>query len=132
MRKSLFITGSNNDPRIGDDWMSVIDISADSTSSIDQLIEMCDAVHHTEGMAIWLYEGEDWEDKVTIESRFVDGTVRFAKKFYPWDTDDVTLIRAEHDIADDDDVHDDVWKQDIAMEAGMLGGCEAYNETMGY
>lgn len=24
------------------------------------------------------------------------------------------------------------WKQEIAMQAGMMGGCEAYNEVMGY
>lgn len=27
---------------------------------------------------------------------------------------------------------DAAWKQEIAMQAGMMGGCEAYNEVMGY
>ena len=29
-------------------------------------------------------------------------------------------------------VIDEEWRREIAMEAGMLGGCEAYNEVMGY
>lgn len=28
--------------------------------------------------------------------------------------------------------NDDDWKQEIATQAGMGGGCEAYNEAMGY
>jgi hypothetical protein len=27
---------------------------------------------------------------------------------------------------------DAAWRQEIAMQAGMMGGCEAYTETMGY
>jgi len=27
---------------------------------------------------------------------------------------------------------DDDWRREIAMQAGMAGGCEAYNEVMGY
>ena len=27
---------------------------------------------------------------------------------------------------------DDEWRREIAREEGMLGGCEAYNEVMGY
>lgn len=38
------------------------------------------------------------------------------------DTEGATPLRC-----DDDD-----WRREIAMEAGMLGGCEAYNEVMGY
>lgn len=26
----------------------------------------------------------------------------------------------------------DSWKREIAMQAGMAGGCEAYNDVMGY
>lgn len=26
----------------------------------------------------------------------------------------------------------DEWRQEIAMQAGMSGGCESYNEAMGY
>lgn len=26
----------------------------------------------------------------------------------------------------------DDWRHEIAMQAGMLGGCDAYNEVMGY
>ena len=34
--------------------------------------------------------------------------------------------RSDHYDADDDD-----WRREIAMEAGMLGGINAYNEAMG-
>ena len=37
----------------------------------------------------------------------------------------------EHD-EDDDDSWQDEWRREMAMEAGMLGGCDAYNDTMGY
>tara|TARA_R110002096_G_scaffold257163_3_gene450485 strand:+ start:528 stop:761 length:234 start_codon:yes stop_codon:yes gene_type:complete len=37
----------------------------------------------------------------------------------------------EHD-EDEDDSWQDEWRREIAMEAGMLGGCDAYNEVMGY
>ena len=33
---------------------------------------------------------------------------------------------------DDDDSWQDEWRREMAMEAGMLGGCDAYNDTMGY
>ena len=32
---------------------------------------------------------------------------------------------------DEDDWMDD-WRREQAMEAGMMGGCDAYNEVMGY
>ncbi len=34
--------------------------------------------------------------------------------------------------AREDAAHDRAWRQEIATEAGMLGGCDAYNEVMGY
>lgn len=30
----------------------------------------------------------------------------------------------------DDDCNDDDWRREIAMQAGMAGGCDAYNEVM--
>jgi hypothetical protein len=36
------------------------------------------------------------------------------------------------DEHDEDDSWQDEWRREIAMEAGMLGGCDAYNEVMGY
>jgi hypothetical protein len=30
------------------------------------------------------------------------------------------------------DSDDDEWRREIAREEGMLGGCDAYNEVMGY
>lgn len=33
---------------------------------------------------------------------------------------------------EDGDEDDLAWRREIAMEAGMLGGCDAYNEVMGW
>ena len=38
----------------------------------------------------------------------------------------------EHDEDDDGDSWQDEWRREMAMEAVMLGGCDAYNDTMGY
>ena len=35
-------------------------------------------------------------------------------------------------VAEDESDWLDGWKKEIAMEAGMMGGCDAYNEVMGY
>ena len=84
-----------------------------------------------ETMALWIYEGEDWEDKNVVDARLVDGTVRYAVKFNPWDTENVKLVREAIDQDEDNDWMEE-WRREIAMEAGMMGGCEAYNEVMGY
>ena len=57
--------------------------------------------------------------------------MRYGQKFNPWDTDNIKLVREATEDGDDDDWMED-WRREIAMEAGMMGGCEAYNEAMGY
>ena len=39
------------------------------------------------------------------------------------------LVYVDHEYEDEDD---DDWRQEIAMEAGMLHGVNAYNEVMGW
>lgn len=122
--RALLITGSNEDPRTNDDWHDVAIIHDCSTTNEATMIKMCDDERGASGCAIWLYEGEDWENKETGEDNF-----------HPWDTDNVTLIRAASEVNDDDDDDDDWmedWRREIAMQAGMMGGCAAYNDAMGY
>jgi len=128
--KALFITDSNNDPRNEDDWSDVIILSEESEMSEEEMIAMCDEERKSEGYAIWFYEGDEYEDKL-CGRRLASGAMVYDMLFHPWDTDDVKLIREADDSADDDDWMED-WRREIAMEAGMMGGCDAYNETMGY
>ena len=128
--KALFITGSNNDPRNEDDWSDVMILSEESDMSEEEMIAMCDEERRSEGYAIWVYEGDDYEDKL-CGRRLANGTMVYDMLFHPWDTDDVKLIREADDVADDDEWMEE-WRREIAMEAGMMGGCDAYNETMGY
>jgi hypothetical protein len=51
--------------------------------------------------------------------------------FHPWDTDGIELIVGSSVKTLNNDFYSE-WHKEIAMEAGMLGGCEAYNEVMGY
>ena len=39
------------------------------------------------------------------------------------------LVYVDHEYEDEDD---DDWRQEMAMEAGMLHGINAYNEVMGW
>ena len=129
--KALLITGSNEDPRTNDDWHDAAIIHDCATTSEETMIKMCDDERGASGCAIWLYEGEDWEDKTEVDAQFANGGVRYVQKFHPWDTDNVTLIRSASEVEDDDDWMED-WRREIAMEAGMMGGCAAYNDAMGY
>ena len=129
--KALLITGSNEDPRTRDDWHDVAIIHDCATTNEETMIKMCDEERGASGCAIWLYEGEDWEDKSEVDAQFANGGVRYVQKFHPWDTDNVTLIRVASDVDDNDDWMEE-WRREIAMEAGMMGGCDAYNDVMGY
>lgn len=37
----------------------------------------------------------------------------------------------DRDIGGEDNTDDDEWRRERAMQAGMAGGCDAYNEKMG-
>jgi hypothetical protein len=56
---------------------------------------------------------DDMDDEIETDDFFDDGD-----------------LDVEVDLDDDDG--DDGWEEEIAMEAGMLGGVEAYNEVRGY
>ena len=126
--KRLMTTGSNQSPEINDDWCGTVNLEVGKQYTLEELVSLARC---GDGDAIWVYEGEDWEDKNVVEARLVNGAVRYKQKFYPWDTDNVKLVREATECDDDDDWMDD-WRREIAMEAGMMGGCEAYNEVMGY
>ena len=126
--RALFITGGNKDPRKSDNWEATVLIEEGSDATIDQLIEMCDEKYCGEGRAIWLYEGDNYEDLSTGRA-LASGTVVYDMRFHPWDTDDVRLIREAGVSARD---RDEGWLREIAMEEGMLHGVDAYNEVMGY
>jgi hypothetical protein len=130
--KALLITSSNEDPRVNDDWHDAVIIHDDSMTNEDMMIKMCDEEHGSSGFAIWLYEGEDWEDKEEIDARFANGGVRYTEKFHPWDTDNISLIRVASEVDEEEDTFMEDWRREIAMEAGMMGGCAAYNDVMGY
>lgn len=126
--KCLMVTCSNEDPRRNDDWLTSVVLEKNQSYTDEELQFLGEA---DETMALWIYEGEDWEDKNVVDARFVDGTVRYAVKFNPWDTENVKLVREAID-QDEDNGWMEEWRREIAMEAGMMGGCEAYNEVMGY
>ena len=126
--KALLITEGNQDPRNNDDWRDSVMIQEDSDASIEELIELCDEEHRTEGCGIWLYDGDNYED-ISSARRLSNGAVIYDMFFHPWDTDNVTLIRSA-DPGKDDDVDDS--QLEVAMESGMLHGVNAYNDAMGY
>ena len=130
MIRALLITGSNEDPRNNDDWETSVVIAEGSNASIDELVRMCDEEYNTEGRAIWLYEGDSYEDFASGRE-LSNGAVVYDMLFHPWDTDNVTLIRCAEEVEEEDTFMED-WRREIAMEAGMMGGCEAYNDVMGY
>ena len=127
------ITGSNHHPEINDDWCSSIPLDATKAYTKEELVEIVTSqypqyVDH----ALWLYEGPDYEDK-TLPIVSANGTVVYDLAFHPWNGPHMKLIVETElikDASDDDWV--DEWRKEIAMEAGMLGGCDAYNDAMGY
>lgn len=128
--KALFITGSNQSPEINDDWCHTVNLEADKEYTLAELVSLAGC---GEAEALWVYVGEDWEDKNVVECRLVNGAVRYKQKFFPWDTNNVTLVREAIECDDeDDDDWNEYCRREIAMEAGMLHGVKAYNDAMAY
>lgn len=52
----------------------------------------------------------------------------------PFSPDDMCDFENDDGFEDDGDHFEDfeAWEEEIAMEAGMLGGCSAYNEAHGF
>lgn len=118
--KQLMVTGSNEDPRRNDDWSTAYNLDVNKEYSFHDLVAIADAYPHQH--ALWVYEGEEYESKTTG-----------AQYFYPWDTDNVKLVRPACTLEEDenDSWYDD-WRREIAREEGMLQGVDAYNDWMGY
>ena len=135
MIKQIMITGSNQHPEINDDWGTSINLDVTKDYTKEELVDIVrEKYPHYAFHVIWLYEGPDYEDK-TLGRKLASGTIVYELAFHPWDGPHIKLIEAadlkEDQIACDDD-NDEAWKQEIAMQSGMMGGCEAYNEVMGY
>ncbi len=135
MIRQLMITGSNQHPAINDDWATSIPLDATKEYTKEELVDLvCKQHPHYAFHAMWLYEGPDYEDKTTGR-KLASGTIVYDMAFHPWDAGYIKLIE-KADLEDAqtarDDDNDEEWKQEIAMQAGMMGGCDAYNEVMGY
>ncbi len=132
--KQLMITGSNQHPEVNDDWATfiVLDVTKDYTK--EQLVEIVASRYpHYVNYAMWLYEGPDYEDNTTGRL-LANGTVVNDMAFHPWNGPHIKLIK-EANLHSEEESEDDwmqEWRREIAMQAGMMGGCEAYNEVMGY
>jgi len=81
------------------------------------------------------WTGSDYE---TLEEALVAFNAP-VDEYYHTSTMYVSLVGPDHeeyrknpDFVPDQDISDDDWKREIAMQAGMMGGVEAYNDTMGY
>ena len=134
MTKQLLVTGSNQHPEINDDWCTAIQLDTTKDYTKEELVELVKNENPSyQGYALWIYEGKDYEDKTTGR-KLVNGTIVYDMLFHPWDTNDVKLVSKitpqKQALIDDDSLF--LWKKEIAMEAGMMGGCEAYNDVMGY
>ena len=130
--KCLMITGSNESPEVNDDWWSSKTLEAGRDYTVQEMIDLANC---SDDCAIWLYEGPQWEDldnTLGNNLKLSNGVIRYGMLFYPWDTDDITLIREADPDAAEDDNWEEEWRREIAMEAGMMGGCNAYNDCMGY
>ena len=126
--KCLMVTGSNEDPRQNDDWWSseILETGKDYTREELIALAKCD-----DDDAIWVYEGEEWEDKRAY--RPDRRIIQFSDKFYPWDRPECfKIIRLATLPGEKEDNWIEEWRREQAVEAGMLGGCDAYNEVMGY
>jgi len=103
--------------------------------------------------AVFLYEGPDYEGKVVevlheglkcdFPSRYLDlrgiktledvksqGLITIREMLF-CPLEKARQLQEAVEVEDNDDWMDD-WRREIAMEAGMLHGVDAYNEAMGY
>ena len=115
------VTGSSKDPRILDDWTASYDLDLNKDYSLHELVEI--SSYHPHQRALWIYCGEEFENKLTGE-----------QFFHPWDTEDLKLVRPACDVEENEEDDDwmEQWQKEIAMEAGMSMGISAYNDYMGY
>ena len=102
--------------------LTPMDHLANLPNHIDQLVELASIL--PENAEVLLVTG-DWIDS-TGQSIDVDA----------WEIDvGATAKSIREEIAEilrDSEDFDRQWRNEIAMEAGMMGGLSAYNEVMGY
>ena len=145
--RTAIITWTNN-PVADDSWDRSVSIP-DECKTDEQVL----AFLNVPSLAVFLYEGPDYEGKVVevlheglrcdFPSRYLE--IRGVKTLEDVKSQGLYAIRemlfcplekarqiqeAVEENSDDDWM--DGWKREIAMEAGMMGGCDAYNEVMGY
>ena len=120
MIKCLMVTVSNEDPRSDDGWVSAYDLDLNKEYSFYDLVALCQQNHR---YALWVYHGEEFENKYTGE-----------QYFYPWDRPEcLKLVRPACILVEDsEDSFMEDWRREIAMEEGMLQGIDSYNDWMGY
>lgn len=133
--KELMITGSNEGPNVNDDWVTSIPLDAGKDYTKKELIDLVETQwpYYVDN-AIWYYSGEDYKDTNNVTGKnmkLINGAVRYFHMFNPWDTDNVILIQ-NAEVDDVSDSFNEEWRHEVAMQAGMMGGCSAYNEVMGY
>jgi len=117
--KCLMITGSSEDPRIKNDWWCAMNLEVGKNYSLEELIKIanCDG-----NDALWVYEGEEWEDNLNPE---------VPDLFHPWDRPECLKLMKPGTIeSEEEDTFMEDWKKEIAMEEGMLQGINAYNDWM--
>jgi hypothetical protein len=86
------------------------------------------------------HSGEDFATRHEAMAYFNGTAVEDACSYTAWivvDGPDVSEERPNPDYdaawVEAERLRDDAaWRHEIAMEAGMLGGCDAYNDAMGF
>tara|TARA_Y100001970_G_C13776112_1_gene622921 strand:- start:38 stop:445 length:408 start_codon:yes stop_codon:yes gene_type:complete len=135
MIKKIMITGSEAGPNVNDDWVTSIPLDATKDYTSEELVELVETQHpYYCDHAMWYYVGEEYEDKANVlgkNMQLVNGAVRYGYLFNPWDTDNFVLIQ-KSGMVEQSDNYDYSWRKEIAMEAGMLHGTNAYNDVMGF
>jgi len=75
------------------------------------------------------WTGEDFATLAEAERAFAAGSDDLDNCFVQIDGPGVHRVRK---LREPRPVDRDEWRREIAREEGMLGGCAAYNEVMGY
>ncbi len=145
--RTAIIAWTNN-PIADDSWDGTVSIP-DTCQTDEQVIQFL----KVPGAAIFLYEGPDYEGKVVsvihenlkcdFPSKWLES--RGIKTLEDIESQGLVTIREtlfcplekarqlqEAVVEEDEDDWMDDWRREQAMEAGMMGGCDAYNEVMGY
>ena len=145
--RTAIIAWTNN-PVADDSWDRSVSIP-DACKTDEQVLSFL----NVPGAAVFLYEGPDYEGKVVevlheglkcdFPSRYLDlrgiktledvksqGLITIREMLF-CPLEKARQLQEAVEVEDNDDWMDD-WRREIAMEAGMLHGVDAYNEAMGY